>query len=338
MKLYQLDLSKRGIGALSMTERPTPNAGPGQVLIRLRAFSLNFRDLLIANGLYPVSVKSDRLIPVSDGAGEVIETGAGVTRFAKGDRVLASYFQGWIDGPLTYPAMGTSLGGGIDGVLAEYVALPEQGVVKIPAGLSFEEAATLPCAGVTAWHALVETGRLQSGQSVLVLGTGGVSVIGLQIAKGKGARVIVTSSSDEKLARAKALGADGAINYKTTPDWDQEVLKLTNGAGVDHVLEVGGAGTLPKSLQAVGIHGQVNIIGVLTGLQNNIDFLPVLVKTARIQGILVGSRGMLERLIDALAASRTKPVIDKVFTFDQAIDAYRYLEAAHHFGKVVIRV
>ena len=189
-------------------------------MIRLRAFSLNFRDLLIANGLYPVSVKSDRLIPVSDGAGEVIETGAGVTRFAKGDRVLASYFQGWVDGPLTYPAMGTSLGGGIDGVLAEYVALPEQGVVKIPAGLSFEEAATLPCAGVTAWHALVETGRLQSGQSVLVLGTGGVSMIGLQIAKGKGARVIVTSSSDEKLARAKALGADGAINYKTTPDWD----------------------------------------------------------------------------------------------------------------------
>ncbi len=163
-------------------------------------------------------------------------------------------------------------------------------------------------------------------------------MIGLQIAKAKGARVIVTSSSDEKLARAKALGADGAINYKTTPDWDQEVLKLTNGAGVDHVLEVGGAGTLPKSLQAVGIHGQVNIIGVLTGLQNNIDFLPVLVKTARIQGILVGSRGMLERLIDALVASRTKPVIDRVFTFDQAIDAYRYLEAAHHFGKVVIRV
>lgn len=338
MKLYQLDLGKRGIDALSMTERPTPKAGPGQVLIRLRAFSLNFRDLLIANGLYPVSVKSDRLVPVSDGAGEVVEAGEGVTRFAKGDRVLTSYFQGWADGPLTYPAMGTSLGGGVDGVLAEYVALPEQGVVKIPDGLSFEEAATLPCAGVTAWHALVESGRLQSGQSVLVLGTGGVSIIGLQIAKARGARVIATSSSDEKLARAKALGADGVVNYKTTPDWDQEVLKLTGGAGVDHVLEVGGAGTLPKSLQAVGIHGQVNIIGVLTGLQNNIDFLPVLVKTARIQGILVGSRGMLERLIDALVVSRVKPVVDKVFAFDQAIDAYRYLEAAHHFGKVVIRL
>jgi NADPH:quinone reductase-like Zn-dependent oxidoreductase len=337
MKLYQLDLTQRGIQALAMTEGPTPHVGPGQVLISMRAFSLNFRELLIANGLYPVNVPSSKLIPVCDGAGEVVQIGTGVTKFAKGDRVVTSYFQGWSDGPLTYPAMATSLGGGVDGVLAEHAALPEHGVVKIPDGLSFEEAATLPCAGVTAWHALVESGNLRSGQSVLVLGTGGVSIVGLQIARAKGARVIVTSSDDAKLSKAKALGADGLVNYKTTPDWDAKVLELTGGAGVDHVLETGGAGTLPKSLQSVAIHGQVNVIGVLTGLTNNVDFLPLLVKTARIQGILVGSRGMLERLIDFVAKNRVKPVIDKVFAFDQAVDAYRYLESARHFGKVVIR-
>jgi hypothetical protein len=308
MKLYQLDLSKRGIDALSMTERPTPNAGPGQVLIRLRAFSLNFRDLLIANGLYQVSVKSDRLIPVSDGAGEVIETGAGVTRFAKGDRVLASYFQGWVDGPLTYPAMGTSLGGGIDGVLAEYVALPEQGVVKIPAGLSFEEAATLPCAGVTAWHALVETGRLESGQSVLVLGTGGVSMIGLQIAKGKGARVIVTSSSDESwlapapqvptawsTTRPRRTGIRKYSSSPAAPEWTTfskwaaparcQVVTSSGHPrpGQHHPVCSPACRTTSTSYRSAG-------------------------QDPRIQGILVGSRGMLEP-DRCFSRQPTKPVI-----------------------------
>ena len=337
MQAYQLELSKRGIEATERVERPMPEAHAGQVLIRWDAWSLNYRDLLIVNGLYPVATGVQGLIPVCDGAGEIVEVGPGVTRFAKGDRVVTSFFQGWIDGPLTYPAMGTALGGAIDGVLAEYCALSEQGLVKIPESLSYEAAATLPCAGVTAWHALIESGKLQPGQTVLTLGTGGVSIAALQIAKARGASVIITSSSDDKLARARSLGADVGINYAKTPDWEEEVLRVTAGAGVDHVLETGGAGTFPKSMKALAIHGQVNIIGVLTGLRNDLDLGPVLVKTARVQGIFVGSRAMLERLIAEVADKRISPVIDKVFPFDQAVEAFRYLSSAQHFGKVVIR-
>jgi NADPH:quinone reductase-like Zn-dependent oxidoreductase len=337
MQVYQLDLSRRGIDAVQRAERPVPEAGPGQVLVRLHAWSLNYRDLLIINHLYPVATGAGNLTPVCDGAGEVIEVGAGVTRLSKGDRVVTSFFQGWIDGPLTYPAMGTALGGAVDGVLAEYSALGQEGVVRIPEGMSYEAAATLPCAGVTAWHALIHSGNLRAGQTVLALGTGGVSILGLQIAKARGARVIVTSSSDDKLARARALGADGVINYRTKPEWADEVLALTSGAGADHVLETGGAGTFAQSAKALAIHGQINIIGVLTGLQNQIDFGPVLVKTARVQGIHVGSRAMLEHLLEEVSAKRIAPAIDKVFPFEQVTDAYRYLAAAQHFGKVVIR-
>jgi len=339
MKLYQLDLERRGIDALAMTDRPTPRPGPGEVLLRMHAFSLNFRDLLIAKGQYPVSVTSTHLVPVSDGAGEVVEVGSGVTRFKPGDRVVTSFFQGWIDGPLTYPMMGTSLGGGIEGILAEYVSLSQDGVVKIPDGLSCEEAATLPCAAVTAWNALIETGHLKSGQSVLLQGTGGVSIFALQLAHALGARVIVTSSSDQKLARAKALGAEGLINYRTHPEWEKKALEITGGLGVDHLLELGGSGTLTASLQAIGIHGQLSIIGVLTGgIQANIDFLPVLIRTARLQGIFVGSRRMLERVIDAVVEHRIKPVIDRIFPFDEALAAYRLMESGGHFGKIAIRV
>ncbi|HUF20549.1 MAG TPA: NAD(P)-dependent alcohol dehydrogenase [Burkholderiales bacterium] len=336
MKAHELDLSKKGFDAIQLKERPQTQPGPGQVLIRMQAFSLNFRDLLIINHLYPVATGSQGLIPVSDGAGEVVEVGEGVTRFRKGDRVMGSFFQGWADGPLTYPAMGTSLGGAIDGVLAEYVALSEEGVITIPAGLSYEEAATLPCAGVTAWHALVESGNIREGQSVLLLGTGGVSIFGLQIAKAFGAKAFITSSSDEKLTRVP--GADGMINYKRRPDWEKDVLELTGGAGADHIIETAGAGTLQKSLQSVAIHGQINIIGVLTGLKGNVDLSPLLVKTARMQGIFVGSRAMLERLAAFVEEHRIKPVIDRVFSFGQTIDAYKYLAAAQHFGKVVIKV
>jgi NADPH:quinone reductase-like Zn-dependent oxidoreductase len=258
-----------------------------------------------------------------------------VTRFRKGDRVMTSFFQGWVDGPLTFPAINTSLGGAIDGVLAEYVALSEQGLVRVPDCLSYEEAATLPCAGVTAWHALVESGGIREGQSVLLLGTGGVSLFGLQIAKLFGAKAFITSSSDEKLTRVP--GADGMINYKRHPEWEKDVLELTGGAGVDHVLEVGGTGTLQKSIQSVALHGQINIIGVLTGLKGDIDFLPVLAKCARLQGIFVGSRAMLERFAAAVEEHKILPVIDRVFGFEQAIDAYRHLAASQHFGKVVIK-
>lgn len=337
MRAYELDLTKRGPQAVTRVERPMPKPGPGEVLMQLRAWSLNYRDLLIVNGLYPVATGATGLIPVCDGAGDVIDVGEGVTRLRKGDRVVTSFFQGWVDGPLTYPAMGTALGGAIDGVLAEYRALSEHGLVKFPDSLTYEAAATLPCAGVTAWHALTESGKLRSGQTVLVLGTGGVSIFGLQIAKARGGRVIVTSSSDEKLARAKSLGADALINYKTTPQWADAVLEHTGGAGADHVLETGGVGTFAQSSQALAIHGQINIIGVLTGLQGNVDFGPVLVKTARVQGIYVGSRAMLERLVQEVVSRRIEPVIDKVFPFDQAVQAYECLAAARHFGKVVIR-
>jgi NADPH:quinone reductase-like Zn-dependent oxidoreductase len=337
-KLYELDLSRKGFDAVRLTERSRPEPGHGEVLLRIHAVSLNFRDLLIINHLYPVASGAKGLIPCSDGAGEVVAVGEGATRFRKGDRVAGAFFQGWIDGTLTYPAIATSLGGAVSGMLAEYVVLREQGLVPVPDALSFEEACTLPCAGVTAWHALVETGKLTAGQSVLVLGTGGVSIFGLQIGKAMGARVIVTSSSDDKLEYARAMGADGLINYRKTPDWDQEVLRLTEGAGVDHILEVGGAGTLPKSLQSAALHGQVNIIGVLTGLTNNIDFLPVLAKNLRLQGIFVGSRAMLESLMDAVGTNSIRPVIDKIFPFEEAVEAYRHLASAQHIGKVLIRL
>jgi NADPH:quinone reductase-like Zn-dependent oxidoreductase len=335
LKVYELDLSRKGFDAINAAERPQPKAAAGQVVIRMHAFSLNFRDLLIVNHLYPVASAERGLIPVSDGAGEVVETGEGATRFRKGDRVMGSFFQAWIDGPLTFPAMNSSLGGAIDGVLAEYVALSEEGVVAIPGNLSYEEAATLPCAGVTAWHALVERGKIAEGQSVLLLGTGGVSIFGLQIAKAFGAKAFITSSSDEKLTRVP--GADGMINYKRRPDWEKDVLELTGGAGADHILETSGAGTLQKSLQALAIHGQVNIIGVLTGLKGDLDLSPLLIKTARMQGIFVGSRAMLERFAAFVEERRVKPVIDRVFGFEQAVDAYRYLAAAQHFGKIVIK-
>ena len=335
MKAYELDLNRKGFDAIEAGERPQPEPGDDQVLVRMHAWSLNFRDLLIINHLYPVAAGAHRLIPVSDGAGEVVSVGCNVTRFRPGDRVMTSFFQGWIDGPLTFPAMGSALGGGIDGVLCEYAALSAEGVVRVPDSLTYEEAATLPCAGVTAWHALVESGGIREGQSVLLLGTGGVSMFGLQIAKAYGAKAFITSSSDEKLTRVP--GADGMINYKRRPDWEKDVLELTGGAGADHILEVGGTGTLQKSIQCVALHGQINIIGVLTGLRGDIDFLPVLAKCARLQGIYVGSRVMLERLCASVEQHKILPVIDRVFGFDEAVAAYRHLAKASHLGKVVIK-
>jgi NADPH:quinone reductase-like Zn-dependent oxidoreductase len=335
MKLYEITEPK-GIDSLKLTERPTPKPGPGEVLVRVRATSLNYRDLALIKGGLARMMKLP-LIPVSDGAGDVVETGLGATTLKKGDRVAAIFTQCWLAGPPTAGMYSTSLGGGIDGMLAEYVVLREDGFVRIPDYLTYEEAASLPCAAVTSWNALVTEGHLKPGDSVLVMGTGGVSIFALQLAKMYGARVIATSSSDAKLKRLKELGASDVINYKTTPEWDKAVLELTGGLGVDHVVEIGGAGTLPRSINAVKTGGIISLIGILSGA-GQIDPMTLLFKNARIQGILVGSREMFEGMNRAMAVNQVHPVIDKVFPFNQAREAYRHLESGTHFGKVCIAI
>lgn len=338
MRRYEIHEPK-GIASLQCVEVEAPRPGPGQVLIDMKAWSLNYRDLAMPRGGYPGNDKVLRappLIPVSDGAGEVLAVGAGVKDFAPGDRVLASFFQGWIDGELTQEGRATALGGAIDGLLAEHVVLDAAGVVAAPPSLSFEQAATLPCAGLTAWAALIAAGSY-AGQNVLLLGTGGVSILGLQLAKAMGQRVIITSSSGQKLERARRLGADEVINYSEQPDWDERARQLTGGVGVDHVLEVGGAGTLERSLRATRIGGTVSLIGVLTGQPaQNPSPLEVMWKRITLRGIYIGSRRMLEELCRAVEVNHIVPVIDRVFGFDVVADAYRYLKSGQHFGKVVI--
>lgn len=336
MKAYEIQ-SNAGIDALKLCDRPQPEPGTGQVLVKVKATSLNYRDLLVAEGQYGSAVQYP-LIPMSDGAGEVVAVGEGVTRVKVGDRVAGIFFQDWLNGALTREKMKSDLGGGIDGMLAEHVVLHQDGLVILPDHLSYTEGATLPCAAVTAWHALVTKGNVSAGDTVLLLGTGGVSIFALQFAKMHGAKVIITSSSDEKLAQAKKLGADETINYKTTPDWEKQVYQLTNRTGVDHVVEVGGAGTLPKSLQAVRIGGRVSLIGVLSGRGSEIDPMPILFKSITLQGIYVGSREMFETMNQAISQHRIYPIIDLVFPFTAAPEAYRYLKNASHFGKVVIGV
>jgi NADPH:quinone reductase-like Zn-dependent oxidoreductase len=334
MHAYQLPKAT-GIDALAKVDLPAPKPGPRQVLVKVAACSLNFRDLAIVLGTYPMPVKPN-LVPLSDGAGEVVEVGAGVTRVKVGARVAGCFFQRWIAGPFLADTHASALGGSIDGMLAQYVVLEEDGVVALPAHLSFEEGATLPCAAVTAWHALAEHARIVAGQTVLVQGTGGVSIFALQLARLMGAQVIVTSSSEEKLARAKELGATHGVNYKTVPDWDEAVVELTGG-GVDHVVEVGGPATLAQSLRAIRIGGRITMIGVLSGAAE-INPMAIFARRANVQGISVGSTQMFEAMNRLIAASGLRPVIDKVFAFDQAADAYRHLQSAKHFGKVVIRV
>jgi NADPH:quinone reductase-like Zn-dependent oxidoreductase len=335
MKVFELQNSF-GIDSLTLTERPEPRPGPGQVLLKMRALSLNYRDLLVVKGLYNPKLRLP-LVPLSDGVGEVTGVGDGVTRVQKGDRVAGLFMQDWLCGELTEAKARSSLGGGgLAGVLAEYVALHQDGVVHVPGRLTDEEAATLPCAAVTAWHALIAEGALKAGDTVLVQGTGGVSVFALQFAKLNGARVLATSSSDAKLKRALELGASDGINYKTTPDWEERVRQLTGGVGVDHVVEVGGAGTLGKSLRAVRMGGRVSLIGVLSG-GGQVNPMPILMKNVRVQGIYVGSREMFEAMNRAIALHQLRPVVDRVFPFAEAREALRYLESRAHFGKVCIR-
>ena len=336
MKAYRIHEAK-GIDGLRADELPRPEPGPGEVRIRVRAVSLNYRDLLVINGSYSKNLPLP-MVPCSDGAGEVEAVGPGVARWKAGDRVAGCFFaDGWIDGPPREAGGKTALGGAIDGMLVEEKVLPAAGVVAIPKHLSFEEAATLPCAALTAWHALIDSGRLKPGETVLVQGTGGVSLFALQFARMTGARVIATSSSDTKLSRVKDLGASDGINYKTTPEWGKAALGLTGGSGVDHVVEVGGAGTLGQSLRAVKVGGHVAMIGVLTGA-GEAGVTPILMKNVRVQGIYVGSHAMFEDMNRAIALHGMKPVVDRVFPFAEARDAYAHLAGGGHFGKVVIRL
>lgn len=326
-----------GLDNLELIEVPDPSPGPGQAVVRVRACSLNYRDLVVSRGGYGKAVKPP-LIPLSDGAGEVVTVGEGVTRVKQGDRVAAIFMQGWIDGPPNDAGAATALGGAINGMLAEQVCLNADGLVHFPDHLSFEEAASLPCAAVTAWNSLFDSGGLRPGQTVLVLGSGGVSVFALQFAKHAGAQVIATTSGrDGKEDRLRSLGADAVINYRTIPDWDRAVRDFTDGLGVDHVLEVGGGGTLPLSLKSIRRGGHIAMIGVLAG-GGEIDPRFIFVKQAKVQGIYVGSRRMFEEMNRAITAARMRPVVDRIFDFTETRAACEYLESGAHFGKVCIRV
>ncbi len=332
MRAYELR-NESGKTVLAMTERPRPAPAADEVLVRMRAASLNFRDLLIGR-----APRNAPLIPLCDGAGEVVETGAAVRSIKAGDRVAGTYFQDWLSGPLTANAFRTVLGQTVDGVLAEYVALKEHGVVRVPGHLSFEEAAALPCAGLTAWQALVTQGRIKPGDTVVVMGTGGVSIFALQFALMSGARVIATTGSESKEQRLKSLGAGAVINYKSTPDWEKQVLELTGGAGADHVVEVGGAGTLPRSLRALRHGGFVSLIGVLGGAGEKFSPGNIIMKGARLRGIFVGSRDMFEEMNRAIELNAMRPVVDRVFQFEEAAPALAFVESGAHFGKVCIRI
>jgi NADPH:quinone reductase-like Zn-dependent oxidoreductase len=325
-----------GFENLQKVDRPDPKPGPGQVLVKVRAASLNYRDLLVVKGAYNPKMPLPR-VPLSDCAGVVEAVGPGVTRVQTGQRVAGIFMQTWLDGEVDEAGARSALGGAIDGVLAEYVVFNENGVVAVPEHLSDHEAATLPCAAVTAWHALVTEGGVKPGDTVLVQGTGGVSLFALQFARLAGARVIGTSSSDAKLERARSLGLSDGINYRTNPEWGEAARKLAGGAGVDHVVEVGGAGTLPQSLRAVRLSGRISLIGVLSGA-GQFNPMPVLMKNVCVQGIFVGSRAMFEAMNRAIALHKMRPVVDRVFPFADAVAALKHMESGAHFGKVVIAV
>lgn len=334
MKCYVIP-SPKGIDSLTPAERPDPVPGPRQVLVRVKASSLNYRDLLTIEAQYARSAPKPDLIPLSDGAGEVVSVGPGTTRVKVGDRVAGCFMQRWFGGAIHDAAFTSAMGGAIDGMLTELAVLEEDGVVRLPAHLSYEEGATLPCAAVTAWHALVEFGHLKAGDVVQIQGTGGVSIFALQFARMFGARVIGTSSVAAKAERLKKMGAEAVIDYRATPDWHEETLRLTQGRGADITVEVGGAGTLPRSFMATRIGGAIGVIGLLSGM-STLDPMPILRRNLRLQGIYVGSTQMFEAMNRAIETAQLKPVIDKVFPLAEAKAAYRHLKSQNHFGKIVI--
>jgi len=334
MKVFQIQ-DDWSMANLQLATRAEPKPGPGEVLLRMKAASLNYRDLLVPLRGYGAHTGTLPLIPISDGVGEVIATGVDVARVRVGDRVCPCFRQGWIDGPPD--AAYLNLGGPLDGTMAELMCVPAEGVVRIPAYLSDEQAATLPCAALTAWSALRMDDRLAPGARVLVQGTGGVALFALQFAKLMGAQVTVISSSDEKIARARALGADAAINYRTTPEWAKATREITAGQGYDHILELGGEKTLPQSLLCVRTGGAISIIGVLSGAKMSLEVGRIVMKQARMHGIGVGHRNGFEAMTRALEQHRLMPVVDRVFAFDALKDAFAYLKSGAHFGKICIR-
>jgi len=336
-KQYRLVRSGEHGYQLQQVDAPVRMPGPHEVLVRVHAASLNRRDVFVMKGQYPVGQR-DSLVPLSDGAGEVVAIGPGVTRFKTGNRVAAIFFQRWLSGRPPADLPSSALGGGMDGMLTQYTTLSEEGLVALPKNLSYEEGATLPCAGVTAWNGLFTRGRIQAGDYVLLEGTGGVSMFGLQFAVAAGAKPIITSSSDEKLARAKALGAFGTINYRTTPEWDKSVLSLTGGVGVHEVLEVGGKDTLPRALASLAPGGHIALIGGLGGFGGTIPALSILDRNESVSGIYVGSRENFEAMNAYIAAHNVKPVIDQVFDFKDAPAAYELMESDKFLGKIVIRL
>lgn len=333
MKVWQIE-NAYGIENLALVDKPEPVAGRGQIVVAMHAASLNYRDLLTVIGYgggYPLP-----LIPFSDGAGEVVAVGAGVTRVAVGDRVCPLFFQSWLSGPITAESRNRPLGGPLPGVLQQKMVLDADGVTKFPSQLSFAEAATLPCAGLTAWRAVTIEAPVGPGDTVLVQGTGGVSIFALQFAKARGATVIATSSSNEKLARATKLGADHTINYKETPEWGKAARELTGGRGVDAVVEVGGENTLSQSFDAARVGGTIVVIGVLGGFSSPV-MIPVLFgKNLHIHGITVGSREQFDDMASHIAKWNLKPVVDQNFPFARVPDALRLMQAGGHFGKIAI--
>ncbi len=334
MKAFEVQ--EFGIENLALVDREVPQPGWGEILVRLTAASVNYRDYMVVEGVYNPKLKRP-MVPLSDAAGVVEAIGPGVSRFNKGDRVSACFMQKWVDGRITREKAASALGGGIDGVLREFAVFSQEGLVRSPDLLRDEEVAALPCAAVTAWHALFENGRSLPGDTVLIQGTGGVSIFALQFAHAAGLRTIVTSSSDEKLERAKKLGADETINYKSTPNWEEQARKLTNGEGVAHVIEVGGSETMPRSLRAVRMQGIVSVIGVLSGASASVSPTAILMNSVRVQGIYVGSRAMFERMNAAIEVHSIRPVVDRVWDWTQIKDGLRFMESQQHFGKICLR-
>jgi len=332
MKAFQIE--RFGVDELSKADLDRPSPAAGEVLVKFRAASLNYRDLMMVEGTYNPRLRLP-LVPFSDGAGEIVAVGEDVAQWKTGDRVCPIFMQGWVDGELDNAKSKTNLGGDLEGCLREYGAFSENGLVRVPEHLSFEEAACLPCAGVTAWNALMVSGQVKANDTVLVQGTGGVSLFALQFAKSAGAKVIVTSGSDEKLAKAKDLGADELINYKEREDWDNVVLELTNKRGVDIIVEVGGAGTLGRSMRAARMSGHIAVIGVVAG-KGEFTNVPIFMKALRLIGVLVGSRKMFEEMKTAIEHTGMRPVIDRVFGFDDVRQALRYMKTGSHFGKIVV--